>query len=161
MAFVRVEQRNGHLAAAVRIESVKGKDGPLTKGTVTVISNVRRGSGDERDDEATAIQWTLWGRLAENAAQYLGTGSHVNVVGRLRNDNYENGEGKTVYGMVFVCEEIDYLESRATAEARRAGGSAPALSTVAMRTKAPAPRRAGAAVKAGPAKALDPNDIPF
>ena len=96
MAFVRVEQRNGRLASAVRIDSVKGKDGPLTKGTVTVISNVRRGSGDTRDEEATAIQWTLWGKLAENAAAYLGTGSHVNVVGRLRNNNYQNAEGKTV-----------------------------------------------------------------
>jgi hypothetical protein len=55
MAFVRVEQRNGRLAAAVRIDTVKGRDGPLTKGTVTVISNIRRGSGDAREDEATSI----------------------------------------------------------------------------------------------------------
>ena len=157
MTFVRVEQRNGRLASAIRIDSVKGKDGPLTKGTVTVICNVRRGSGDARDEEATAIQWTLWGKLAENAAEYLGTGSHVNVVGRLRNNNYQNAEGKTVYGLSFVCEEIDYLDSRATAEARKAGqvGTAP-----------PAP--AGAASKANSAtrkgrKAApqDDDDIPF
>ena len=55
MTFVRVEQRNGRLASAIRIDSVKGKDGPLTKGTVTVICNVRRGSGDARrgGDRAT------------------------------------------------------------------------------------------------------------
>ena len=36
-----------------------------------------------------AIQWTLWGKQAENAAEYLGKGSHVNIVGRLSNNNYE------------------------------------------------------------------------
>ncbi len=156
MAFVRVEQRNGRLASAVRIDSVKGKDGPLTKGTVTVISNVRRGSGDSRDEEATAIQWTLWGKLAENAAEYLGTGSHVNVVGRLRNNNYQNAEGKTVYGLSFVCEEIDYLDSRATAEARKAGQSASAAPAT-----SPASQGNSSARKGRKAAALADDDIPF
>ena len=82
MAFVRVEQRNAHLAGAVRLNSVEGRDGPISKATLTAISNTRRGSGDNRGEEATAIQWTLWGKQAENAAQYLGKGSHINVVGR-------------------------------------------------------------------------------
>ena len=62
-----------------------------------------------------------WGKQAENAAEYLGKGSHVNIVGRLRNNNYEK-DGETVYGMAFTAEEIDYLDSRAESEARRNGG---------------------------------------
>ena len=81
MAFVRVEQRNAHLASSVRLEHVNGRDGQVARGTVTVISNTRRGSGEDRAEEATAIQWTLWGKQAENAAEYLGKGSHVNIVG--------------------------------------------------------------------------------
>ena len=46
MAFVRVEQRNARLASAVKVEFVKGRDGEVAKGTVTIISNTRRGSGD-------------------------------------------------------------------------------------------------------------------
>jgi single-strand DNA-binding protein len=88
---------------------------------LTAISNTRRGSGDNREEESTAIQWTLWGKQAENAAEYLGKGSHVNIVGRLRNNNYEK-DGETVYGMAFTAEEIDYLDSRAESEARRNGG---------------------------------------
>ena len=118
MAFVRVEQRNARLATAVRVDFVKGRDGEVAKGTVTVISNSRRGSGEERVEEATAIQWTLWGRQAENAAEYLRKGSRVNVVGRLQNNNYDK-DGSTVYGVQFTCEELDYLDSRADAEARR------------------------------------------
>ena len=119
MAFVRVEQRNAHLAGSVRLEFVNGREGKVAKGTLTAISNTRRGSGEGREDEATAIQWTLWGKQAENAAEYLGKGSHVNIVGRLRNNNYEK-DGEEVYALAFTCEEIDYLDSKADADARRA-----------------------------------------
>ena len=118
MAFVRVEQRNARLATAVRVEFVRGRDGEVAKGTVTIISNTRRGSGDDKSEEATAIQWTLWGKQAENAAEYLGKGSRVNVVGRLRNNNYDK-DGATVYGFQFTCEELDYLDSKADADDRR------------------------------------------
>ena len=119
MAFVRVEQRNARLAGPIRLEVVKGRDGEVAKGTVTIISNMRRGSGEERGEEATAIQWTLWGKQAENAAEYLGKGSRVNVVGRLRNNNFTDGEGREVYGMSFTCEELDYLDGKAESEARK------------------------------------------
>jgi single-strand DNA-binding protein len=120
MAFVRVEQRNAHLASVVRLVSVQGRDGqPVSKATLTAISNTRKGSGDNRGEEATAILWTLWGKQAENAAQYLGKGSHVNVVGRVQNNNYER-DGETVYSMAFTAEEIDYLDTKAEGEALRA-----------------------------------------
>jgi single-strand DNA-binding protein len=119
MAFARVEQRNARLASAVKVDFVNGRDGEVAKGTVTIISNTRRGSGEGKSEEATAIQWTLWGKQAENAAEYLGKGSRVNVVGRLQNNNYEK-DGATVYGFQFTCEELDYLDSKADADARRA-----------------------------------------
>ena len=59
----------------------------------------------------TAILWTLWGKQADNAAQYLAKGSHVNVVGRVQNNNYEK-DGETVYSMAFTAEEIDYLDTQ-------------------------------------------------
>jgi single-strand DNA-binding protein len=139
MAFARVEQRNARLASAVKVDFVNGRDGEVAKGTVTIINNTRRGSGDDRSEEATAIQWTLWGKQAENAAEYLGKGSRVNVVGRLQNNNYEK-DGATVYGFQFTCEELDYLDSKADADARRAqqDGSSPQGSKPAAAKKAPA-----------------------
>jgi single-stranded DNA-binding protein len=95
MAHVLVIQRNAHLAGDVRLEQVNGRDGPIAKTQLTAISNVRWGSGDAREEEATAILWTLWGAQAENAAKYLGKGSHVNVVGRVRNNTYEK-DGQTI-----------------------------------------------------------------
>ena len=125
MANVSVIQRHAHLAGAVKLEFVNGREGKIAKAVLTAISNTRRtnrgASGENREEEATAIQWTLWGKQAENAAEYLGKGSHVNIVGRLRNNNYEK-DGETVYCMAFTAEEIDYLDSRAESEARRNGG---------------------------------------
>ena len=127
MANVQVIQRHAHLAGAVKLEFVNGREGKIAKAVLTAISNTRRGSGEAREEESTAIQWTLWGKQAENAAEYLGKGSHVNIVGRLRNNNYEK-DGEEVYALAFTAEEVDYLDSRADSEARRAridGASAP------------------------------------
>ena len=67
-----------------------------------------------------SIRWTLWGKQAEHAAEYLGKGSHVNIVGRVRNNNYQDNDGVEVYGLAFTVDEIDYLDSKAEGEARRA-----------------------------------------
>jgi single stranded DNA-binding protein len=142
MAFVRVEQRNAHLASAVRLASVAGRDGPIAKATLTAISNTKKGSGDNRGEEATAIVWTVWGKQAENAAQYLAKGSHVNVAGRVQNNNYEK-DGETVYSMAFTADEIDYLDTKAAGDALRAKqGNGPD-------ERQPAPQTTLALAKAG------------
>ena len=121
MANVQVIQRHAHLAGPVRLDFVNGREGKVAKAVLTAISNTRRGSGDAREEETTAIQWTLWGKQAENAAEYLGKGSHVNIVGRVRNNNYEK-DGEEIYSLAFTAEEVDYLDSRAESEARRGTG---------------------------------------
>lgn len=118
MANVFVIQRHAHLADVPRLDFVNGREGRLAKTTLTAISNTRWGSGEKRSEEATSIQWVLWGTQAENAAMYLGKGSHVNVCGRVRNSNFER-DGETQYRLEFTVEEIDYLDSRSSAEARR------------------------------------------
>ena len=126
--------------------------GSIRKATLTAISNTRRGSGKNRGEEATAIQWTLWGKQAENAAQYLAKGSHVNVVGRVQNNNYEK-DGETVYTMAFTAEEIDYLDAKAEGEALRAKqGPAPDEGNTVRRQSRPHPpkRRARKAARLPP-----------
>ena len=153
MAFVRVEQRNAHLASAVRLVSVQGRDGqPVSKATLTAISNTRKGSGDNRGDEATAILWTLWGKQADNAVQYLGKGSHVNVVGRVQNNNYEK-DGETVYSMAFTAEEVDYLDTKAEGEALRAKQPGPDEGNASAQAKPSASERPAKGAKGRKASA--------
>jgi single-strand DNA-binding protein len=158
MAFVRVEQRNARLAAVVRIDVVQGRDGPVSKGTAVAIANIRKQGGEE---EATAIQWTLWGKQAESAAEYLGKGSRVNIVGRVQNNNYENADRVMVYGLTFTCEEIDYLDSKADVEARRAkeSGEVPATTAEPHGKAGKVNGHTRRQVKAAEAAAAD--DIPF
>ncbi len=120
MANVQVIQRHAHLAGAVKLEFVKGREGKVAKAVLMAISNQHRGSGEDREEMATAIHWTLWAKQAEHAAAYLGKGSHVNIVGRVRNNQYQGSDGTEVFALDFVVDEIDYLDSRAEAEARRA-----------------------------------------
>jgi single-strand DNA-binding protein len=162
MAFVRVEQRNARLAAGVRLDTVQGKDGPIVKGTAVAISNVRRGSGEQREEEATSIMWTFWGKLAENAAEYLGKGSRVNIVGRVQNNNYEKAPGEVFYGLTFTCEEIDYLDSKAEVEARRQRMSTAPAAQEPAAAAAPAIGHSGTRLGAKPGKApTSEEDIPF
>ena len=174
MTFVRVEQRHAHLAGPVRLYTRDGRDGPIAKATLTAISNTRRwrrggrgggGEGDPREEEATAIQWTLWGPQAKNAVLYLGKGSHINVVGRVQNHQYEK-DGETFYTLTFTAETIDYLDTKAEGEALRASqGPAPEASDSAPQGKPVArarkgkPARRQAATNAPAAKETD--DIPF
>ena len=113
MAQVRIEQRNGRLATDVRVGQVETREGPLAKATMVVISNGYRNG----ESEATSIRWTAWGKQAENAGKYLTRGSRVNVVGSVKNNNYEK-DGVTVYGFNFTADEIDYLDSRGERETR-------------------------------------------
>ncbi|MCV0437518.1 MAG: single-stranded DNA-binding protein [Hydrogenophaga sp.] len=119
MANVLIIQHHAHLAGAVKLEFVNGREGKLAKASLIAISNQHRGSGEDREERAVSIRWTLWGKLAEHAAEYLGKGSHVNVIGRLHNTQYQDGEGREVHGMEFTVEDIDYLDSKAESEARR------------------------------------------
>lgn len=119
MANVQVIQRHAHLAGAVKLEFVNGREGKVAKAVLIAISNQHRGSGEDREERAVSIRWTLWGKQAEHAAEYLGKGSHVNLVGRLHNNNYQDAEGGEVYTIEFTVEDIDYLDSRAESEARR------------------------------------------
>ena len=162
MAFVRVEQRNAHLAGPVRIDMVEGREGQVAKGTVTAISNVKKAVAEGKVEEATAIQWTLWGKLAENAAAYLGRGSHVNIVGRLRNNNYDK-DGETVYAMTFTVEEIDYLDSKAESDARRGqqGAGGPEPMPLATSAKGAGRSRPAGKKAVGGTSSPSDDDIPF
>jgi len=119
MANVQVIQRHAHLAGAVKLEFVNGREGKLAKAVLIAISNQHRGSGEDREERAVSIRWTLWGKQAEHAAEYLGKGSHVNLVGRIHNNHYQDAEGGEVYAIEFTVEDIDYLDSKAESEARR------------------------------------------
>jgi single-strand DNA-binding protein len=106
MNNVLVIQGHAHPAGAVKLEFVKGREGQLARAVLSAISNQYRGRDEEREECSIALRWTLWGQQAEHAAECLGKGSHVNLVGRLHNTQYHDSEGREVRGMEFQSQAV-------------------------------------------------------
>ena len=78
---------------------------------LTAISNTRRGSGEAREEESTAIQWTLWGKQAESLTEYLVKGKQVYVEGSLQTDEYVDKEGVKKKSTKVKAQRIVLLNS--------------------------------------------------
>lgn len=52
----------------------------------------------------------VWGRQAENCANYLSKGRMVAVQGRLQTRTYDNKDGQRVYMTEVVAERVQFLE---------------------------------------------------
>lgn len=52
---------------------------------------------------------TVWGKPAENVAQYLKKGSQVAVKGSIQNNSYEDQSGQKKTNTVIVAERVEFL----------------------------------------------------
>jgi single stranded DNA-binding protein len=119
MSQIEVRQI-GHVATTPTVDTLSGNGPPQTKARLTVISNARwKNREGNAAEKATAITWTLWGKAALNASWYLSTGSKVAVTGTVESHRYVSKDGKEVSGFSFTARSVEYLESKAQAEARR------------------------------------------
>lgn len=144
MSQVEVRQI-GHVAATPVATTLTANGRTQNKTLVTVISNARRADRDgEVQEKATAITWTLWGKVAVNASSHLDTGSKVAVVGTLEGNRYTGKDGKEVFGFNFTARSVEYLESKADTEARRNRRANPAGKPE------PKPARSGRGVSRSP-----------
>lgn len=74
--------------------------------------NDRRKQGDEWVDETSFVDLTLWGRTAENAAEYLSKGSPILVEGRLKQDSWENESGEKRTKLKVVVDKLQFLSTK-------------------------------------------------
>tara|TARA_R100001509_G_scaffold165339_1_gene146489 strand:- start:1573 stop:1977 length:405 start_codon:yes stop_codon:yes gene_type:complete len=74
--------------------------------------NDRRKQGDEWVDETSFIDLTLWGRTAENAAEYLSKGSPILIEGRLKQDSWQNEAGEKRTKLKVVVDRLQFLSNR-------------------------------------------------
>lgn len=117
---------------------------------------------NERKEETTFVDVTLWGRTAEIAGEYLAKGRPVMIEGRLQLDQWDDKEtGQKRSKLRVVGESMQLLGSRSDGAAPPSGGSnrphfdsAPA---------AAAPASTAAAAPAEPQKSPDQSfydDVP-
>lgn len=67
--------------------------------------------------EADFFNCTAFRKTAEFVEKYLRKGTKIVIEGSIQNDNYTNKEGKTVYSVQIVVDNIEFAESKAAAAA--------------------------------------------
>jgi len=125
---------------------------PVT--SFTVATNERWNDRDGKPQERT--EWhriVVWGKQAENCANYLQKGRSVYVEGRLQTREWEDKEGQKRQTTEIVAQTVQFLGSR------DGGGAGPRSTSTSTTTGGggdPGPAR-----EPGPAPTGDPGDIPF
>ena len=88
----------GNLTKDIELRHTKNNTA-VTDISIAVNERVKR--NEQWVDEAHFFEITLWGRLAEIAAEYLSKGSSVLVEGRLKHDRWEqDGQKRSKVGIV-------------------------------------------------------------
>ena len=64
------------------------------------------------EQEADFIMCQIWGKPAENLANYMRKGSQIGVDGRIQTRSYEGQDGKRVYVTEVVADNVQFLESK-------------------------------------------------
>lgn len=117
-------------------------------------------------EETVFVSVTVWGKQAENCAQYLTKGSPVLVEGRLKLDEWEK-DGQKQSRLGVVADRVQFLSSRGS---RSAGGEDYADAPASSRPAAPRPpatntysvdRTPQEDIMDGPAKSAEDDDVPF
>lgn len=63
-----------------------------------------------KEKEADFFRVIVWGKQAENVANYLGKGRLVAVKGNLRNNNYETANGEKRYTTEINADQVEFLD---------------------------------------------------
>lgn len=59
--------------------------------------------------DADFISCSVWGKLATNVVKYCGKGSLIGVGGRLQSRSYEREDGRRVFVIEVVADEVRFL----------------------------------------------------
>lgn len=88
----------------------------------TLAVDRRRNSANNGENTADFIQCVAFDRQAEFAEKYLHQGTKMVVVGRIQTGSYTNRDGQRVYTTDVVVDELEFAESKASAERNQAAG---------------------------------------
>jgi single-strand DNA-binding protein len=103
-------------------KDVELKYTPTGTAVATFTIAVNRRFKKEGQPDADFINCVVWQKAAESAANYVGKGCRVNVVGRWETRNYEGQDGKRVYVNELIVEEMDFVDF-ANREGQQSGGN--------------------------------------
>jgi single-strand DNA-binding protein len=74
---------------------------------IIIASNRIWSKDSDKQEEATFVDVTIWGKQAESLAQYLTKGRHVMLTGRLKLNKWETEEGDRRSKLTVVAEKVN------------------------------------------------------
>jgi single-strand DNA-binding protein len=118
------------------------------------INRTHTDEAGQKQEDATFVDVSLWGKQAELAQQYLTKGRSVFIEGRLQLDQWEDKQsGQKRSRLKVVGEHLEFLDPKPEqGPAEASAGSKPA-----GKRSAPAPRPQGPALP----EDFDPGEVPF
>ena len=109
----------GRLTRDPEVRYAQGENAMAIARFALAVDRKRQNSTDGQT--ADFINIVAFGRLGEFAEKYLHKGTKVALTGRIQTGSYTNKDGVKVYTTDIVAEEMEFAESKNSAE----GGSRP------------------------------------
>lgn len=91
-------------------------ENPITVGWFTLAVNRRFAKKDSNEQTADFLRCIAFGKLGEFAEKYLHQGTKVILEGRIQTGSYINRDGQRVYTTDVVAENIEFAESKTSAD---------------------------------------------
>lgn len=111
----------------------------------------------QRREEVTFVDVTLWGRQAEVAGEYLSKGRQVLIEGRLHLDTWQDKEsGQNRSKLKVVCENMTMVGSRSDGGGGGGGGAPRRASAPAQQESSP-----DESFYDTPAQEMPDDEVPF
>ena len=82
--------------------------------TTTITLAVDKYNAKTKEREADFINVVVWGKQAENLAEYTVKGSQIAISGRIQTRSYEAKDGTKRYVTEVVANEVEFLGNKTT-----------------------------------------------
>ena len=99
----------GRLTRDPELRYLTGSGTPVAQFAIAVD---REFTGKDGKKETDFIDIQVWGKSAENCANYIGKGSLVGIQGSLRIDNYKNEAGENRRSVRVNANRVQFLDNR-------------------------------------------------
>ena len=102
----------GNLTADVTLKQTPSGQSVCSFSLATNRTTMRQ---QERVQETSFFDVEVWGVVAENCQKFLSKGSPVVVVGRMKQDRWQNESGETRSKVKVVATNVQFLPSKRNA----------------------------------------------
>lgn len=104
----------GRLTRDPELRYIPNSGTPVSTFTLAVDKGLSRDKKQEMESKnqptADFIRIVVWGKQAENCANFLNKGKLVGIQGRIQTGSYDDKDGKRIFTTDVVANNVEFLE---------------------------------------------------